>query len=123
LHLDDPISLAFKATGDPDTMYMNEALKQPDAHEFRKAMVKEVVDHTNNKHWEVMEKTDLSTGFKLLPAVWAMRRKRQIVTQEVDKWKSRLNLGGHVIRCSPEFTTCREKRMRLRCHGRQFDCF
>lgn len=71
--LDDPIAFAFKATGDPDTFYMNEALRQPDAHEFKKAMVKEVVDHTNNKHWEVIEKKDLPAGCVLLPAVWAMR--------------------------------------------------
>ena len=34
-------------------------------------------------------------GFKVLPAVWSMKRKRRMLTREVYKWKSRLNVGGH----------------------------
>jgi hypothetical protein len=74
---------------------MHEALKQPDAEEFKKAMVKEVQDHTTRNHWKVMEKKDVPQGETILPAVWSMKRKRRIATREVYKWKSRLNLGGH----------------------------
>jgi hypothetical protein len=35
--------LAFAATNDPDTFYLHEAMKEPDAKEFRKAMVKEII--------------------------------------------------------------------------------
>lgn len=102
--MDDPIAfiahahdqpIAFKATNDPDTLYMHEALKAPDANEFKKAMVKEVVDQTQRKHWRVMLKKDVPQGETILPAVWSMKRKRRIATREVYKWKSRLNLGGH----------------------------
>jgi hypothetical protein len=40
--------LAFKATADPDTMYMHEAMRQPDRQQFKEAMVKEVSDHMAN---------------------------------------------------------------------------
>jgi hypothetical protein len=33
--------LAYKATSDPDTMYHHQAMRQPDAKEFREAMKKE----------------------------------------------------------------------------------
>ena len=70
-------------------------MKAPDAKQFKEAMVKEVNDHTSRKHWEPIEKKDVPPGEKILPAVWAMKRKRRIDTREVYKWKSRLNLGGH----------------------------
>ena len=74
---------------------MHEALRAPDAQEFKKAMVKEVNDHNDRQHWEIMEKKDVPKGETILPAVWAMKRKRRIDTRQVYKWKSRLNLGGH----------------------------
>ena len=33
-------------------------------------------------------------GTKVLPAVWAMKRKRRITTREIYKWKARLNVHG-----------------------------
>ena len=36
----------------------------------------------------------VSEGATILPAVWAMWRKRQISTGKVYKWKARLNLDG-----------------------------
>ena len=42
----DPI--AFKATADPDTMYLHEAMREPDAKKFQEAMQKEVAEHTEN---------------------------------------------------------------------------
>jgi hypothetical protein len=69
----DPI--VFKATADPDVMYLHEALREPDAAEFKEAMKKEVNDHTENGHWQVVEKASVPKGVKILPAVWAMRRK------------------------------------------------
>ena len=40
---DNPL-LEFKANADPDTMYMHEALKDPDKAQFIKAMLTEVSD-------------------------------------------------------------------------------
>ena len=89
----DPI--AFKATADPDTMYLHEAMKEPDAQQFKEAMIKEVNEHTENGHWEVVPRSTVPEGVKVLPAVWSMKRKRRISTREIYKYKARLNIGGH----------------------------
>jgi hypothetical protein len=90
--MDDPI--AFTASNNPDIMYLNEAMAAPDKDEFRKAMLKEVDSHVDNEHWELVKRSDLPEGTEVLPSVWAFRRKRRIATQEVYKWKARLNLHG-----------------------------
>ena len=58
-------------------------------------MVKEVKDHEDRNHWEIIPKEDVPPDRKVLPAVWSMARKREMLTRNVYKWKSRLNLGGH----------------------------
>ncbi len=88
----DPI--AFAASADPDTMYLHEAMKQPDKKEFVQAMVDEVTTHTDRGHWKVIPIGEVPSGTKILPAVWAMRRKRRILSREVYKWKARLNVHG-----------------------------
>ena len=47
--------LSFKASADPDTMYLHEALQQPDKEQFLKAMEEEVDVHREGRHWEVVE--------------------------------------------------------------------
>ena len=93
--LDDPIAFAMKASSDPDTLYYNEAMNQPDRENFKEAMVKEVNAHTEQKHWIIVERCTVPESETVLLAVWAMKCKRRIATQEVYKWKSRINLGGH----------------------------
>ena len=92
VQMSDPI--AYSASSDPDTMYMDQAMKQPDRKQFIKAMVDEVTAHTNNGHWKLILKSEVPHGTKVLPSVWAMKRKRRIATREVYKWKARLNLHG-----------------------------
>ena len=79
---------------DPDTMYMHQAMQQPDKEKFKQAMVEEIKAHTENKHWEVIERSDVPEGDKILPPVWAMKRKRCMATGKVYKWKARLNIHG-----------------------------
>jgi Reverse transcriptase (RNA-dependent DNA polymerase) len=57
-------------------------------------MIEEVQSQTDNDNWEVVSRAKVPVGTKVLPAVWAMRRKRRIATQEVYKWKARPNLHG-----------------------------
>ena len=90
--MEDPI--AFAATSNPDVMYLDQAMKEPDRDEFEKAMIKEVTAHTDNEHWIIVAKSSVPKGETILPAVWAMRRKRRITTGEVYKWKARLNVHG-----------------------------
>ena len=46
--MSDPI--VYSASSDPDTMYMDQAMKQLDRKQFIKAMIDEVAAHTNNGH-------------------------------------------------------------------------
>lgn len=78
--------LAFAANkSDPDTMYMHQAMCQPDKDKFKQAMMDEIKAHTENKHWEIIERTEVPEGDKILPSVWAMKQKRRISTGEVYK--------------------------------------
>ena len=46
--MSDPI--AYSASSDPDVMYVDQAMKQPDRKQFIKAMAEEVEAHTKNHH-------------------------------------------------------------------------
>jgi hypothetical protein len=52
----DPI--LFKSTADPDTLYLHKVMRAPDAAQFKKAMKKEVPEHTKKGHWEVIQKSE-----------------------------------------------------------------
>jgi histone deacetylase 1/2 len=91
--LTNPI-FAFAASADPDTMYLKEAMRQPDREKFIEAMKKEIQDHTDNKHWKIVRRSLIPKGTQILPAVWSMKRKRRIATREIYKWKARLTVHG-----------------------------
>ena len=91
--LDDPFAFAAKHS-DPDSFYYHQAMKQEDAPQFRKAMQKEIDDHTNRGNWQLIERIAVPVGMKVLDAVWAMKRKRKIISQAIYKWKARINLHG-----------------------------
>ena len=88
----DPI--AFKATEYPDNMYYHQALRAPDKDEFLKAIIKEVNDHIDGNHWELVPVSEVPKGTKVLDSVWAMKRKQDIMTRQVYKHKVRLNIHG-----------------------------
>jgi hypothetical protein len=75
--------LAYAASAEPNTMYYHEAMREPDRAKFIKEMQKRVQSHTENGVWELVPRSSVTPGIKILPAVWAMRRKRQIATREV----------------------------------------
>ena len=91
--INEPL-LAYKATADPDTMYLHEAMKQKDWQEFRKAMQKEVDDRMKDKNFTIIHKSKIPIKALVLPAVWALRRKRDLVTGTIKKYKARLNIDG-----------------------------
>ena len=90
--MSNPIS--FAASSDPDTMYFHEAMKAPDAKEFLKAMSKEFNDHCDRGHWEIIQITEVPKETRILDAIWSMKRKRDIKTQKIIKYKARFNLHG-----------------------------
>jgi len=67
----------------------------PDKVKFQEAMPKEVRDHEERGHWSLIPISFVPEGANILLAVWSTKRKCWIETQEVYKWKSPLNLGGH----------------------------
>ena len=89
----DPL-VALGATNDPDTLYYHEAMQAPDRDNFKECMVQEFEDQMKNGNFIFRRKADLPSNVPILPAVWAMRRKRKSDTGEIYKWKSRCNLDG-----------------------------
>ena len=87
-------AIAMAASSNPDIMYVDEALRAPDREKFIEAMESEIKSHTDNKHWKIVRRDQIPKQFRVLPAVWAMRRKRRLDTMEVYKWKARLNVHG-----------------------------
>ena len=85
--MDHPLMNLYKASSDPDTLTLLEALTAPDASQFKEAMVSEVNEHNKRHHWRPVLNS-LPDNTIILPAVWAMRRKQHIDSREVYKWKS-----------------------------------
>jgi hypothetical protein len=69
-------------------------MKAPDRDEFVKTIVKEMTYHIVSKNSELVPRQDVPEGIKVLDSVWAMKRKRDILTRKVLKYKSRLNVHG-----------------------------
>ena len=51
--------IAFHAEMTGDIMYYHQAMRQDDAEEFRKAVIKEVNGHANNSHWELIPRSEI----------------------------------------------------------------
>ena len=75
-------------------MYYHEAMQQSDKKQFKEAMVKEFIDHTKRKHWELCLIQDVPQGIRILNSIWSMKRKRNIITRQVMEWKARLTVYG-----------------------------
>ena len=85
---------AYKATSDNDSLYYHEAVREPDKEQFTNAMHKEVQDQFDNRNFSVIKRTEVPKGTKIHRAIWQLRRKQDIVTGAIKKWKGRLNLDG-----------------------------
>ena len=80
--------------GYPDAMPVNVALQQPDCDKFIHAMARELEQHTELKHWNIIHKSQVPKITKPIPIVWTLRRKRDPAGQ-ILKWKARLCTRGH----------------------------
>jgi hypothetical protein len=96
LALQDRMSnpIAFHAEMMGNIMYLNQALKQPDASSFVEAVIAEVNGHVDNKHWQLTKQSEVPPDIDVLPSVWSLHCKRDITTNEIKKYKARLNLHG-----------------------------
>ena len=61
--------MAFKASTDPDIMYMHKAMREKDKQKFVEAMEKEVNDQMNNGNFTIVRKSEVPEGKAILPAV------------------------------------------------------
>ena len=89
----DPLQV-YKATADPDTMYLHQAMREPDKANFVDSMLQEVESQMANGNFSILRRSLVPKGATILPTVWQMRRKCDIKTRKVKKWKARLNIDG-----------------------------
>ena len=64
--------LTYKASADPDTMYIHEDMKEPDAGEFKKAIRGEMDAQLKGKVLELTHINDIPKNDTLIPAVWEL---------------------------------------------------
>ena len=69
-------------------------MQQPYKDEFINEIILEVIGHFENKHWTLIPKGDILKGEPFMDSVWAMKRKREIKTRRIYKWKAGLNVHG-----------------------------
>ena len=72
--LSDMVLAAIKH--DPDTPSLMEALSGENAHQFKKAMTKEIEALKARKTWTIIHKSKLPKGARVIPTTWAMKIKR-----------------------------------------------
>ncbi len=77
-----------------DIMYLQQALKQPDAKEFVQAIIKEVNGHVVSNNWMLQNQSNVPENVQIVPSVWSLQCKRDLATNEVKSHKARLNLHG-----------------------------
>ncbi len=88
----NPITFHSEMMG--DIMYLNQALRQPDAAHFVKAVITEINGHVGNKKWQLTKQSEVPPDTDVLPSVWSLRHKRDITSNEIKKYKAHLNLHG-----------------------------
>lgn len=72
--LSHPITNA--ASSDPDSMYFDEVMKQSNWKQLIQAVVDKVSAHTKNNHLEHIIKSQVPSGIKVFPSVWARDRQK-----------------------------------------------
>ena len=73
-------------------MYFDQAMKEHDQKEFLNVAIREANSLCQIKSWKLLPYKEVSRGQPILDLVWAMKRKHDIDTRQVYKWKARLNV-------------------------------
>ena len=89
--------MAYKATTDPDSMYLHEAIQQEDKAKFLKAMLEEVRDQMDNGNFSIIKINQVPKGSTILPCGWQMKIKRHINIRNIKLWKARLAVDGSTM--------------------------
>ena len=69
-------------------------MDQEDSGDFVEAVMKEVNGHVDNAYWKLVPIESVPEDTDILPSVWYMQIKRNLVTNEITKYNARLNVQG-----------------------------
>ncbi len=69
-------------------MHIHQAIHQPDAAVFIKAMVKEINSHIKKTHWALIKHGKVPTNVDVILAVWCLQRKCNTTTHVITKYKA-----------------------------------
>ncbi len=75
-------------------MYLQHALRQPDAKEFFQAVIKEVNEHVDCNNWTLRKQSEVLEDVQIVLSVWVLRHKRDLTINKVKTHKAGLNLHG-----------------------------
>ena len=67
-NMQDP--MAYLESSEPDTMYFDQAMNQPDRKEFLNAEIIEVNIHCKRKHWILLLRKEVPKGQPILYLLW-----------------------------------------------------
>ena len=92
LDCDHELALAAR-TSDPDTLNYREARNAADWEEFRTAGLKEFSELIDKNTWNIVHRSDVPKGKRVLPSTLVMKRKR-FPDGRLRKYKARLCVRG-----------------------------
>ena len=56
--------------------------------------MKEVNGHIYNTHWKLVPIESVPEDTDILPSVWSMQRNRNLITNDITKYKACMNVHG-----------------------------
>ncbi len=86
----NPIAFHTEMIG--DIMYLQQALKQPNAKEFVQVVIKEVNRLMDSNNWMLQKQNKVLEDIQIVPSVWSLRCKHNLTMNKVKSHKARLNL-------------------------------
>ena len=86
--------IGFHAEMMSDIMYLQQALKQPDAKEFVQVVIKEVNGHVDSNNWMLRKQSKVPEDILMVPSVWSLQCKYNLTTNKIKSHNARLNLHG-----------------------------
>ncbi len=77
-----------------DILYLQQALKQPNAKEFVQAFIKEVNGHVDSNNRTLWKESEDPKDVQIVPSVWSLQCKCDLTMNKVKSHKTRLILHG-----------------------------
>ena len=70
-----PFAFATQTAGN-EVFYFHQAMQEDDRDDFIQAMIKELTDHKENNHWELVKRSEIGNA-STIKAIWSFKRKRR----------------------------------------------